>query len=1176
MVRAAMSGGMEVGGVTNAWTHNPELGIQTKLPILKVTALQTTPWRPAKLTSLRFTVSPISLPWRSPVLIARNLTLGFALAILFAFCPARLSAQELNLNQLITELRDRAKAQQRSPEQLLEAYTQVLRSLLPQIGSEKMEEQQGPQQTFQEICWHASRPGAEEERSAVCKAVVSFLKADTPSAAREWLVKQLGYVGREESVEALSVLLADKEAAIAERACRALQRNPAAVAGEALRLALEAAQTPQWRVALINALGFRNEAANAAALRKYAADDDDDIRCAALQALASLGDRESASLMAAAMEKGSKRAQAEATDAYLKLADVLSGANDRQAALGIYRRLLNSTGHVRCAAVLGIGRAGGLNELPLLFEALADKEAKVQGAARGALAFLPAKEVNTAITEKLKAASADFKVTLLEALADSKDPGILPVLIEAAKDAEKKVRLTAIRAMGGLAAEGAIPVLIETITHAADEEVEAAQDTLALIPGGGVVRAVEKALDGAAPKGRVQLVRALASRPSEKVMALLRKSATDADLSVRVESLNVMTRFAQAKDVPFLLARLLARKDEKEQAACHEAITAVCRRVPDKNVVIDEINAKYRNASKEVQLALLPVFGLVGGEEALAAVRSAWASKDAEIKNAALQALVEWPDALVAEDLLAIAREGGNLRHRRLALRGYLSVVGMPDAFPPATALRMYQTAMEVAPGVEEKKLVLAGIGGLKDVKALEAAEGFLGDGPLRVDAATALLRIADAVRWSAAAEASQALGRLAAVSTDKNLQQKAKALLDEIAKFEDYITAWVYSGPWMEKGKKSKDLFDAVFPPETEEAPGLDWRQALLSDTPEKSWAVDFNRLDRGDNRAGYIRTWVWAPAATRAQLEIGSDDGVKAWLNGKVVVSFNGDRAIGPAQEKAEVDLEKGWSSLFLKVVNGGADWEGAARFRTEDGTHLKGLVVLGQPEFAKALLQELGGQNSDPRIAQVALDTAVAGSVPTEEAKAMLRGAARLAKDEKLRERASQRLNEYEKYEDYIVDWQVCGPYMEEGKDGTALFDIVFPPERPDAKDLQWKPAHAEGPYEVMLEKIYGGDNRAAYLRSWIVSPKEMKAQLEIGSDDGVKAWLNGNLVHANNVARPTSPGQDKAPVTLRQGVNALLVKITQGGGHWSACARFRAEDGSHIEGLQLLGEQPTQGK
>jgi hypothetical protein len=74
------------------------------------------------------------------------------------------------------------------------------------------------------------------------------------------------------------------------------------------------------------------------------------------------------------------------------------------------------------------------------------------------------------------------------------------------------------------------------------------------------------------------------------------------------------------------------------------------------------------------------------------------------------------------------------------------------------------------------------------------------------------------------------------------------------------------------------------------------------------------------------------------------------------------------------------------------------------------------------------------------------------------------------------------------------------------------------------------------------------------------------LEIGSDDGIKVWLNGKLIHGNNASRGCTPGEDKIRTELDEGWNRLLLKVTQGGGEWSACARFRTPEGDRIDGLK----------
>jgi len=109
---------------------------------------------------------------------------------------------------------------------------------------------------------------------------------------------------------------------------------------------------------------------------------------------------------------------------------------------------------------------------------------------------------------------------------------------------------------------------------------------------------------------------------------------------------------------------------------------------------------------------------------------------------------------------------------------------------------------------------------------------------------------------------------------------------------------------------------------------------------------------------------------------------------------------------------------------------------------------------------------------------------------------------------------------------------------------------------------------------LNALFGRrEHCVAFLRTVLYCPVETDAFFEIGSDDGVKVWLNDVLVHANNVMRPIKLREDKVPVHLRKGWNGVLMKITQGGGDWGACLRIAGRDGGSIPGLcaELCGQR-----
>lgn len=64
-------------------------------------------------------------------------------------------------------------------------------------------------------------------------------------------------------------------------------------------------------------------------------------------------------------------------------------------------------------------------------------------------------------------------------------------------------------------------------------------------------------------------------------------------------------------------------------------------------------------------------------------------------------------------------------------------------------------------------------------------------------------------------------------------------------------------------------------------------------------------------------------------------------------------------------------------------------------------------------------------------------------------------------------------------------------------------------------------------------------------------QSEVAMRVGSDDAIKVWLNGEVVHTNAIDRGASDYQDEFPVNLRAGENLLMVKVSQG---WSDCTMF----------------------
>ena len=140
----------------------------------------------------------------------------------------------------------------------------------------------------------------------------------------------------------------------------------------------------------------------------------------------------------------------------------------------------------------------------------------------------------------------------------------------------------------------------------------------------------------------------------------------------------------------------------------------------------------------------------------------------------------------------------------------------------------------------------------------------------------------------------------------------------------------------------------------------------------------------------------------------------------------------------------------------------------------------------------------------------------------------------------------------------DWRLVGPF-----DNTNLdrHDVVYPPELAidlaatyegkDGREVRWQSfAHAGwGPISL---KRFGDEadntNGIAYLYREVIVGRAADVTFEVGSDDGVKLWVNGRLLLDADVYRGLNVQDHRVELPFSEGPNTLLVKVTQGVGGW----------------------------
>ncbi|MDA1050989.1 MAG: PSD1 and planctomycete cytochrome C domain-containing protein [Planctomycetota bacterium] len=134
-------------------------------------------------------------------------------------------------------------------------------------------------------------------------------------------------------------------------------------------------------------------------------------------------------------------------------------------------------------------------------------------------------------------------------------------------------------------------------------------------------------------------------------------------------------------------------------------------------------------------------------------------------------------------------------------------------------------------------------------------------------------------------------------------------------------LEAWHHVGPFAAGNFDA--AFDQVFPPELDTELSQSFEDGKLKWTEQPEWKDGEAHNDKltGTNGANYLFRVVEGEQPQVMSLSLGSDDGIKLWVNGREVLSKKVGRDVAAAdQETVVIQLAAGRNELLMKIVNSG----------------------------------------------------------------------------------------------------------------------------------------------------------------------------------------------------------------------------------------------------------------
>lgn len=613
--------------------------------------------------------------------------------------------------------------------------------------------------------------------------LIALLQSNAPAGERAFACKQLAIYGTEKAVPALAPLLADKE--LASWARIALEAIPGADADAALRDALGKLEG-RLLVGAINSIAVRRDAQAVDGLVQKLGSTDADVASAAAVALGHIGGEQAAKALTSTpfLAYAPVGVRSSTAEGCILCAEWFLAHNRTSEAVLLYdtirqadlpdQRLLEATR----GAILARQSDG----IPLLIEQLQSQDKKRLGVGLRTARELPGRDVTEALAAEMARLSPDRRPMLLLALADRNDSAVLPIVLKAAQSAPTDMRITAINILVRLGDVSCVPVLLDAVIEDDAKLKQAAMETLVRLRGKDVDSDFLGRLPQAKGKLKQALIELAGQRQIGEALNAIESSLHDTDPAIRseaVQTISIIGRENQTDDLVKLLQETTVPSERSDIRKALQAISGRCG-----TACIPHLLPLTKSPDNELHSIGLHALAIVGGPDALAAVKSAINYARPSVQDEAVRILSTWPnnwpeDSEASQALLTLATSAKKTSHQVLGLRGYLQYIRVNKKLSNEQKVATIKDLWSNASQSEERHRAIAILAEAPTAESLELLTSLVDDPAVAEEVYSAMVQIAGKdIPGVSKDRRRQVLRMVVEKSTNNGTKQRARKAL--------------------------------------------------------------------------------------------------------------------------------------------------------------------------------------------------------------------------------------------------------------------------------------------------------------------------------------------------------------------------------------------------------------
>jgi HEAT repeat protein len=614
--------------------------------------------------------------------------------------------------------------------------------------------------------------------------LIGVLKSDAPKGDKAITCKRLAIYGTEQSVPALSPLLADEELASWSRI--ALEAIPGPAADAALRDAVNKLEG-RLLIGVINSIGVRRDIHAVDTLIRKLNDANASVASAAAVALGHIGGEQAAKALMQSLSDAPAGVRSAVAEGCILCAEWFLARDRTTEAVKLYDKVRQSDvpdqRHLEAirGAILARQSAG----IPLLIEQLHSEDKEKLGIGLRTARELTGREVTEALADELTRLRPDRRAMLLLALADRKDSAVIPTVHKAAQSSQKDLRITAINILIRLGDVSCVPFLLDAAAEDDTEVEQAAMETLIRLPGKEVDGDLLTRLPQAEGKLKQILIELTGQRQINEALPAVVSSLYDVDDEIRGAAVQTIGIIGQEQQIADLVKLLQKTSSSKERAGIEKALLAISGRCGEK--CISHLLPLTKSPDNELHMLGLHALAIIGGPDALAAVKSAIETAEPPVQDEAVRILSTWPnnwpeDSEAGQALLMLATSTEKMSHQVLGLRGYLQYIGSNKKLSNEQKVAKVIDVWSHIERPEEKRRAIAVLGNAPSSGSLKLLMTLSEEPAVAEEAYLAIVRIAGQdIDGVSKEHRRQALETVAEKSKNNNIRRRARKILSEI-----------------------------------------------------------------------------------------------------------------------------------------------------------------------------------------------------------------------------------------------------------------------------------------------------------------------------------------------------------------------------------------------------------